>query len=114
MQGYSRRVPIAEIDVNDLASLLEQDATLVDVRMPDEFEQARVPGAVLIPLPELPDRIGEITAAGDLYVICKSGARSARACEFLTARGRNAINVAGGTLAWVESGRPTDTGPIGG
>jgi rhodanese-related sulfurtransferase len=107
-------VPIAEISVDDLAPRWETGATVIDVRMPDEFAEVRVPGARLIPLPELPERITEIPADGEVFVICRSGARSARAVEFLAANGREAINVAGGTLAWVDSGRPTEAGPTGG
>ena len=113
-QDYARDVPPAEITVDELAPMLDQGVALVDVRMPDEYEEVRVPGALLIPLPELPDRLDEVSDTAVTYVICRSGARSAKACQFLTARGHEAINVAGGTLAWVESGRPTDSGPIGG
>lgn len=103
--------PIPEIHVDVLAPLLDDGAVLIDVRMPDEFEAVRVPGAQLVPLPELPDRWGEIPDAEVLYVVCRSGARSLKACEFLAARGRRAVNVAGGTIAWAESGRPTASGP---
>ena len=102
---------IAEIDVNELASRLEQGAPLIDVRQPDEFAEARVPQAVLIPLAELPDRVGELPTDTPLLVICRSGARSLSACEHLRQHGREALNVAGGTLAWVEAGRPVESGP---
>ena len=107
-------MPITEITVDDFAPEWESGAVVIDVRMPDEFAEVRVPGARLIPLPDLPDRLDEIPPEGDLYIICRSGARSARAAEFLAANGREAINVAGGTLAWVDSGRPIDAGPTGG
>ncbi len=104
---------IAEIDVDELASRLETGATLLDVRNPDEFEEARVPGAFLIPLGELPDRVGELTEATPLLIICKSGARSLRACEFLAQSGFDTTNIAGGTLAWIDSGREVVTGTSG-
>jgi rhodanese-related sulfurtransferase len=44
-------------------------------------------------------------------VICRSGARSLKACEFLVGTGRTAVNVGGGTMAWVEAGHPVATGP---
>lgn len=102
--------PVREIDVDALAPLLEQGAVLVDVRMPDEFDEVHVPGAMLIPLPEFADRWEEIPDADTVYVICRSGNRSMRACEFLLGNGRAAVNVAGGTMAWVGSGRPTGPG----
>ena len=105
---------VTEITIDEFAPEWESGAVVIDVRMPDEFAEVRVPGARLIPLPDLPDRLDEIPSDGDLYIICRSGARSARAAEFLAANGREAINVAGGTLAWVDSGRPIDAGPTGG
>ena len=103
--------PIAHIDVDTLAPLLESGAVLIDVRTPPEYDEVRVPGARLVPLAELPDRWGEIPDADVVYVVCRSGGRSLTACDFLAARGRQAVNVAGGTTAWATSGRPTESGP---
>lgn len=107
-------VGITQVTVDELAAAIEAGATVVDVRMPDEYEEQHVPGALLVPLPELTERTHELPTDGTLQVICRSGARSQRACEFLAARGHDVVNVAGGTLAWVESGRPTATGPAPG
>ncbi len=109
MQGQ-----IPEIDVEELAALLEDDIVLVDVRQPDEHLEARVPGVQLIPLPELGERHDEIPGSDTVYVICKVGGRSMRACEFLAAQGRQVVNVAGGTDAWIGSGRPVESGPVSG
>lgn len=103
---------IEEVDVDTLEGVLANNAVLVDVRMPDEFDEQRVPGALLIPLPELLERYGEIPEISPVYVICRSGARSYKACEFLESKGLQARNVRGGTMAWAESGRRTDSGPI--
>lgn len=101
-----------EIDTEALAGLLTSGAVpLLDVRMPDEYEDAHVPGAVLVPLPELPDRLDDVPEGDVVYVICRSGARSAKAVEILVAAGRDAANVAGGTMGWVDSGRDVATGP---
>lgn len=102
---------IDEIDIRALQAVLADGATLIDVRMPDEFESERVPGAVLVPLPELPDRIGEIPETGTVYVICRSGNRSMVACEFMAARGYEVANIAGGTLAWIAADLPIESGP---
>jgi rhodanese-related sulfurtransferase len=83
------------------------------VREPDEHEEARVPGAALIPLGEVPDRLGEVPTDQTVYVICARGGRSAKAVEHYRSQGIDAINVAGGTLAWIDAGHPTDHGPGG-
>jgi rhodanese-related sulfurtransferase len=101
-------VPVQEIDVEQLAARLEQGARLVDVREPDEYVEAHVPGAVLIPLGTVPEHVDAFTGSGPTYVICRSGARSMRACEHVAALdldGVEVVNVAGGTLAWLASGR---------
>lgn len=103
--------PVPIIEVQELAKLLERGACLIDVREPDEFSEARAPGASLIPLQSLPSRMGEVPGDQTVYVICKSGGRSAKAVEFLRANGIDAINVAGGTLAWLEAGFPHESGP---
>lgn len=101
-----------EIEIQDLSAKLEQSIPLLDVRMPDEYEEGHVPGAFLIPLPELPERVGELAdIEGELLVICKLGGRSAKACEFLATHGLQVINVAGGTDAWIELGNTVVSGP---
>ena len=55
---------VPEIDVDELAVRLAEGASLVDVREPDEFEQARVPGALPIPLGEVPTRVEEVPGDG--------------------------------------------------
>ena len=105
---------IPEIEVADLAAALDAGAVLLDVRTIEEVEEARVPGIVHIPLDELERRLIEVPAASPVYVICRSGARSMGACSILAATGREVVNVSGGTLAWIESGRPVDSGPVRG
>jgi rhodanese-related sulfurtransferase len=102
-------VEIAEITVDELDERRAQGGVVLDVRQPDEYEEGHVPGAVLIPLGEVPDRVAEVPD-GDLYIICARGARSLKAAEFLATQGRVGTNVAGGTIAWVESGRSVVTG----
>jgi rhodanese-related sulfurtransferase len=89
----------------DQLSALDQPA-LIDVREADEFAAGHAPGAVNVPLSELHARAQEIPADGDVYLICQAGGRSAQATAFLGARGVNAINVTGGTNAWIRSGHP--------
>jgi rhodanese-related sulfurtransferase len=96
---------ISEVSVDELDERLADGARLIDVRLPYEFEEARVSGAMLVPLATVPDNLDAFRGDGRVYVICKTGARSARACEYLAAQGIEAVNVAGGTLAWIRSGR---------
>ena len=101
----------AEIDIHELARVRDSsEIALIDVRRPDEYEEFHVPGAVLIPLNELPDRMGELPEISPLYIICRTGARSAIAAEFLTEQKLDAINVAGGTLAWAKAGNDIVSG----
>ncbi len=102
---------MSEIDVDELDRRLAAGVTLIDVRNPDEYVAGHVPGARLIPLNELVDRVDEVPMGAEVLVICGSGARSMVAAEFLAEQGATPINVAGGTLAWVESGRPAVGGP---
>ena len=102
--------PIPEITVDELAERLAAGARLIDVREPHEFAQAHAPGALLVPLDEVPARVDEFRSDGPTYVICRSGARSRWACEFVGVHGVEAVNVAGGTLAWIESGRDVAIG----
>ena len=110
MLGRLATVPVQEIDVEQLAERLEHGGRLVDVREHDEYTDGHVPGAVLVPLGTVPDHLDAFTGGGTTYVICRSGARSMRACEHVAALGLTdveVVNVAGGTLAWVASGRET-------
>jgi rhodanese-related sulfurtransferase len=101
---------VPEIDVAGLAKARADGAPLIDVREPDEYTAAHVPGAVLVPLATVPVRLEDVPPEGPVYVICAVGQRSLRAAEFYRSRGIDAINVAGGTTAWIEAGEPVSTG----
>jgi rhodanese-related sulfurtransferase/molybdopterin-guanine dinucleotide biosynthesis protein A len=103
-------VVVSEVNVDQLAEALARGARLFDVREPSEYAAGRVAGAVLVPLATVPGKLAEFAGDGPVYVICRSGARSMSACEFLTAHGVDAVNVAGGMIDWVASGRPYDSG----
>lgn len=93
---------IQNVPVSDVPS----DARILDVREDNEWEAGHAEGAVHIPLGELPDRFGELDPDEDLHIICRSGGRSLRAAEWLEGQGYTAINISGGTGAWLEAGRP--------
>jgi rhodanese-related sulfurtransferase len=101
---------VPEIDIDALEGHLSSGAVVVDVREDDEYADGHVSGAVHIPLGTVPERFEEIPGDRPVYVICARGSRSARAVEFLRAKGIDAVNVAGGTLAWTNSDRPVVTG----
>ncbi len=100
-----------EVDIDDLAAALDEGSPLVDVRTPDEYEEAHVPGAVLIPLAELSERAGEVPRGTRVYVICASGGRSLVAAEALNRAGWDTVSVSGGTKGWLAAGRPVRHGP---
>ncbi len=102
---------VPEIDISDLAGRLDAGDYVLDVRNPDEWEEARIPGVTLIPMEELSERVDEVPTDRPVPVVCRSGNRSLHASSWLRERGVDAINVAGGTLAWIDAGRPFDSGP---
>jgi rhodanese-related sulfurtransferase len=101
---------VPEIDVAELAKARADGAPLIDVREPDEYIAAHVPGAVLVPLATVPARLADVPPDGPVYVICAKGARSLQAAEFYRSQGIDAINVAGGTTAWIEADELVSTG----
>jgi rhodanese-related sulfurtransferase len=102
---------VPEVDVHEARRRQQDGVLLLDVREPDEFAEVHAAGARLLPLSDLTARADEVPRDRAVLVICRSGARSARAVEWLNERGASATNVAGGTLAWVEAGLPTAAGP---
>lgn len=81
---------------------------LIDVREPHEHQICRIPGAALIPMAQIPSRIGEFDPNAEIVVHCRSGARSAQVVQFLRQRGfTNAHNLAGGVLAWIDQIDPS-------
>lgn len=93
-----------DISVQELRERLDKGETLnlIDVREPNEYEVDNI-GATLIPLGELPYRVDELDGLQDQEVIvhCRSGARSARAQQFLEENGfTNVRNLVGGMLAY--------------
>ena len=102
---------VAAVTVAQLRDRLGVDPVpfLVDVREPWEFVAGHVPGAHLIPLGELEQRVGEIPRDRPIYAICHSGQRSLAAAGYLQALGyREVTNVDGGTAAWIERGYPVN------
>jgi adenylyltransferase/sulfurtransferase len=95
---------IPAIQVEDFKRRLDagDDIFVLDVREPHEYQICNIEG-YLIPLGDLPNRVHELDSSREIVVHCKSGARSAKAVEFLRKTGfKRATNLTGGILAWAE------------
>lgn len=89
-----------EISFNDfLAKYQAGEIQVLDVREQEEYDALYLEGVTLLPLSELLDRYTELDKAQLYYVICRSGKRSARACQFLEEQGYDVTNVQGGMNA---------------
>jgi hypothetical protein len=106
---------IEHVDVAEGRARVEGGALLLDVREQHEWDAGHAPDAVHVILGELPDRAAELPTDRPIVVMCKAGGRSAMATEALVGAGYDAVNLAGGILAWVEAGLPcvTDAGAAG-
>ena len=78
----------------------ETPPVIVDVREADEFAEGHIPGCTLVPLGTLSQRMGELPKDRQLIMVCRSGARSAMATQALKKAGFDAVNMAGGMMAW--------------
>lgn len=80
---------------------------LLDVREPWEWEVCHVPGAILIPMRDLPARLAELNKDAETVVICHHGIRSYHAARYLETTGfRNVVNLTGGVAAWADEVDP--------
>ena len=90
-----------EISFDEFYQLYQNEQlSLVDVREVDEFETLHLEGVQNLPLSQLADIYDQLDKDLLYYVICKSGMRSARACQFLAEKGYDVINVEGGMTAF--------------
>lgn len=93
-----------EIKTSELQQMIDDGAnvSIVDVRRDEEVAEGKISTAKHIILDELPNRLNELKKDETHYIVCRSGGRSAKACEYLEAKGYKAINVDGGMLDWEE------------
>lgn len=99
------------VSVTEVAAMREQGAYLVDVRTPEEYQQAHIPDVPLIPIAELPNRLSEIPTDQTVVFICRSGARSAQARDLTRAAGyTNVTSMEGGMSNWVAANLPVVSG----
>jgi adenylyltransferase/sulfurtransferase len=105
-----KKVTEGEIEVTEVKEKLDRgdQFVLIDVREPHEHQICNIPAAVLIPLGQVPERLGELDPEADIVIHCKSGMRSARACGILKAAGfKHVRNMKGGILAWSDRVDPS-------
>jgi rhodanese-related sulfurtransferase len=96
--------PVAVPEV--LSTDLPAGAFLLDVREDDEWAAGHAPDAVHIPLRQLGARVAELPRNREVYIICRTGHRSAYAAQALAGGGLTAINVVDGMTGWAVAGRP--------
>lgn len=98
------------VDSAGLQSLLRSSPTevfLLDVRTPGEWSRGHIPGAHLIPMNQVPERLGEIPQDRKVVVVCATGARSAAVARYLDGRGYPWVgNHEGGVYDWARRGLP--------
>ena len=101
----------SDVTIHAFVEAHASGATVLDVRSQAEFDKGRVPGAKLLPVGELkPDHpvLADVPKDEKVYVICHSGGRSSRAADQLAKAGWNAVNVQGGTQAWISAGKEVE------
>ncbi|MFC5403165.1 rhodanese-like domain-containing protein [Cohnella soli] len=92
----------ATITVEQLKDRLDagEHIRLIDVREDEEVAQGIIPGAVHLPLGQIPQQLASIPKDEEVVFICRSGYRSDQACQYLAAQGYKVTNMLGGMLAW--------------
>jgi rhodanese-related sulfurtransferase len=107
----SRSLP-SEISVSEAVAKRDAGAFILDVRQPDEWNEAHIPDSTLIPLDQLPSRISELPNDQEIVVVCRSGNRSAQGRDILLDAGfADVTSMAGGLNQWKTAGFPTISGP---
>ena len=110
MFSFLHRPSTPEITVEELDELRrDRGVRILDVREDWEFKRGHVPGAIHVPLRQLPARAAALPRNMRYAVICASGSRSRGATQILAAQGfEGVVSVRGGTGAWARGGRPLE------
>ncbi len=106
---------VPAVDVAEAQRRHAAGARLIDVREHMEHVSLRIPGTELMPMSTIREWYTELNPDEELLVYCRTGQRSASVVHALIEQAgfTNATNVAGGIVAWAETGLPTETGPPG-
>src|ERR1700712_4232694 len=97
---------VPTVEVAQVPDPVPEGLWILDVREPVEWQHGRIDGAVHVPMGEIPGRLAELPQDTQLVVVCKVGGRSAQVTAWLQQQGYDAVNLSGGMLEWVASGRP--------
>jgi rhodanese-related sulfurtransferase len=95
---------VPTVAITGVPDPLPEGLAVLDVREPVEWQHGHIDGALHIPMSELTTRLDELPD-GQVLVVCKVGARSARVVDWLVRQGREAVNLDGGMLDWEAAGR---------
>ncbi len=101
-----------EVGRDEARKLIDEGAQLIDVRADHEWDAGRIAGATHVPLPELPQRIGELDKERPVVVYCRGGNRSSMATAALGDAGFDAVKLDEGIVGWSGEGLPLE--PDGG
>ena len=93
------------VTIAEVPEMFGEGIVLLDVREDDEWDKGHAPGALHIPLVDVPARLDDIDIDADIFVICRNGGRSRVASEYLVSLGYEVTNVNGGMVAWASAGR---------
>ncbi|HWT90491.1 MAG TPA: rhodanese-like domain-containing protein [Solirubrobacterales bacterium] len=97
-----------EVTREEARKMLDEGAQLVDVRADHEWEAGRISGAKHVPLPELPQRTGEIDQDRPVVLYCRGGNRSTMAAAALADAGFEAVKLSEGIVGWAGDDLPLE------
>lgn len=102
---------IAQVTIPELqAAMAAGGARIIDVREQWEYTEGHVDGSSWVPMSLVPVNVDEFRGDAPAYIICRTGNRSGQVAMWLARQGIEAINVAGGIVAWQQAGLPVATG----
>jgi rhodanese-related sulfurtransferase len=110
-QAGSRGKLPAFVSVDEAYQLYQGGTFVLDVRTPEEWNEFHAPNTTLIPLDELPSRVGELPKDRPIVVVCRSGNRSQEGRDILLQAGFDAASMNGGLNEWRDRGHPVVSGP---
>lgn len=107
-QSLTRHMTVKELkELHDKGVALQ----LVDVRSPQEFAEAHIPGAVNVPMEEVEARLDDITRSTEVVLVCQSGTRAGLTCDLIRHEREHLHVLEGGTQAWLDAGHPVVGSP---
>ncbi len=101
----------ASVSVEEAYQMYQDGMFVLDVRTPEEWNDFHIPNTSLIPLEELPSRLGELPSGQPILVVCRSGNRSQPGRDILLQAGFEATSMDDGLNEWRDRGYPVTSGP---